>query len=74
MPSRTATFSEALEHPHNVARETFFTRDGIAQPSPAPKLSGTPGSAGVVPVPGANTAEVLESLGLDDATLTKLAG
>lgn len=65
-------FSEALAHPHNVARETFFTRDGIAQPSPAPKLSGTPGSAGVVPVPGAHTAEVLGALSLDSATLEKL--
>ncbi|MBT5133880.1 MAG: CoA transferase [Halieaceae bacterium] len=67
-------FSEALEHPHNVARETFFTRDGIAQPSPAPKLSRTPGDAGEVPVVGANTAEVLGALGLDSETLAKLNG
>ena len=67
-------FSEALEHPHNVARETFFTRDGISQPSPAPKLSRTPGEAGEVPVAGANTAEVLGSLGLDSETLVKLNG
>lgn len=67
-------FSEALEHPHNVARETFFTRDGISQPSPAPKLSRTPGDAGEVPVAGANTAEVLGSLGLDSETLVKLNG
>ncbi|MDG1654212.1 MAG: CaiB/BaiF CoA-transferase family protein [Luminiphilus sp.] len=67
-------FSEALEHPHNVARETFFTRDGISQPSPAPKLSRTPGDAGEVPVAGANTAEVLGSLGLDSETLAKLNG
>jgi crotonobetainyl-CoA:carnitine CoA-transferase CaiB-like acyl-CoA transferase len=67
-------FSEALEHPHNVARETFFTRDGISQPSPAPKLSRTPGDAGEVPVAGANNAEVLGSLGLDSETLAKLNG
>ena len=67
-------FSEALEHPHNVARATFFTRDGISQPSPAPKLSGTPGSAGHVPVAGAHTAEVLATLGLESEILAKLAG
>ncbi|MBL6824337.1 MAG: CoA transferase [Luminiphilus sp.] len=67
-------FSEALEHPHNVARATFFTRDGISQPSPAPKLSVTPGSAGHVPVAGAHTAEVLATLGLESEILAKLAG
>jgi crotonobetainyl-CoA:carnitine CoA-transferase CaiB-like acyl-CoA transferase len=67
-------FSEALEHPHNVARATFFTRDGISQPSPAPKLSGTPGTAGHVPVAGAHTAEVLATLGLESEILAKLAG
>ena len=67
-------FSEALEHPHNIARETFFTRDGIAQPSPAPKLSATPGAAGTVPTPGTHTAEVLEALDLDSEILRKLVG
>ena len=28
-------FSEALEHPHNIARETFLDIDGIKQPAPA---------------------------------------
>ena len=51
-----------------------FTRDGIAQPSPAPKLSATPGAASTVPTPGTHTAEVLEALGLDSETLKKLVG
>ena len=32
---------EAARHPHNAARETFFERDGVLQPSPAPRFSRT---------------------------------
>jgi len=34
--------SEAIEHPHNVARGTFVTHSGIVQPAPAPRFSRTP--------------------------------
>lgn len=33
---------EAPRHPHNIARGTFVTIDGITQPAPAPKFSKTP--------------------------------
>lgn len=33
---------EAPRHPHNVARKTFATVDGITQPAPAPRFSRTP--------------------------------
>ena len=33
---------EAPQHPHNRARKTFTTVDGITQPSPAPRFLGTP--------------------------------
>ena len=33
---------EAPQHPHNRARRTFATVDGITQPSPAPRFLGTP--------------------------------
>jgi alpha-methylacyl-CoA racemase len=33
---------EAAQHPHNLARNTFFERDGVVQPSPAPRFSATP--------------------------------
>jgi alpha-methylacyl-CoA racemase len=33
---------DAPEHPHNVARGTFVTRDGVVQPAPAPRFSRTP--------------------------------
>jgi alpha-methylacyl-CoA racemase len=34
--------SEAVNHPHNVARGTFVDHSGIVQPAPAPRFSGTP--------------------------------
>lgn len=33
--------AEAPAHPHNASRETFVTRDGVAQPAPAPRFSRT---------------------------------
>ena len=38
VPSLTA----APLHPHNVARETFVTVDGVRQPAPAQRFSHTP--------------------------------
>lgn len=35
-------FNEAIEHPHNKAREAFIEIDGRAQPAPAPRFSRTP--------------------------------
>ncbi len=32
-------FEEAAQHPHNVARETFFESSGVLQTSPVPRLS-----------------------------------
>lgn len=37
-------WSEALSHPHNAARDTFVTRNGVTQPAPAPRFSSTPGA------------------------------
>ena len=37
---------EAPADPHNAARGTFLTRDGVTFPAPAPRLSRTPGAAG----------------------------
>lgn len=36
------SMSEAVEHPHNVARETFVSPGGVVQPAPAPRFSRTP--------------------------------
>jgi alpha-methylacyl-CoA racemase len=35
------SLAEAPQHPHNVARSTFITRDGLTQPAPAPRFSRT---------------------------------
>ena len=35
-------WDEAPRHPHNVARGTFATVDGVVQPAPAPRFSRTP--------------------------------
>jgi len=38
-------WDEAPAHPHNVARGTFLTLDGVVQPAPAPRFSRTAPSA-----------------------------
>lgn len=35
---------EARRHPHNLARRTFVTVEGVEQPAPAPRFSRTPGA------------------------------
>jgi alpha-methylacyl-CoA racemase len=39
------TYTEALDHPHNVARETFVEVAGDPGPAPAPRFSRTPAPA-----------------------------
>jgi alpha-methylacyl-CoA racemase len=36
------SMAEAPAHPHNLARGTFVTADGVLQPAPAPRFSATP--------------------------------
>ncbi|MGU3663625.1 CaiB/BaiF CoA transferase family protein [Methylobacterium sp. A49B] len=36
------TMAEAAGHPHNAARGTFVTVEGVTQPAPAPRFSRTP--------------------------------
>lgn len=38
-------FDEAVAHPHNRMRQTFFDLHGIVQPSPAPRFLSTPAPA-----------------------------
>jgi alpha-methylacyl-CoA racemase len=42
---------EAPSHPHNAARQTFVTVDGVVQPAPAPRFSASP-SGPPAPPPG----------------------
>ena len=58
------TWSEAPNHPHNVARSTFIDIDGVTQPAPAPRFSGTPIEVPAPPpFPGQDTDETLAALG-----------
>ena len=61
-------FSEAVTHPHLVARGTFPTHDGIVQPAPAPRFSRTAAELGLPPAPepGTHTRAALAAWGIDD--------
>ncbi|HEX6682931.1 MAG TPA: CaiB/BaiF CoA-transferase family protein [Candidatus Limnocylindrales bacterium] len=51
---------EAAQDPHLLARQTFVSPDGVAQPAPAPRFSRTPTALGRPPAsPGQHTDEVL---------------
>lgn len=67
------SMAEAPAHPHNQARGTFIEVDGITQPAPAPRYSGTPTAS---PVPLSQDAERLraiwDNIGYTDAELETL--
>ncbi|MEV8637932.1 CaiB/BaiF CoA-transferase family protein [Streptosporangium sp. NPDC051023] len=68
------SLAEAPAHPHNVARATFVSRDGVVQPAPAPRFSRTPAEIrSSPPAVGEHTREVLAWLGLDEAETLRLA-
>jgi alpha-methylacyl-CoA racemase len=60
--------SEAAEHPHLKARETFVERDGMVQPQPAPRFSRTRPTLTTPPPAeaGAQTREALTAWGVED--------
>ncbi len=59
------SMAEAPEHPHNKARETFVTIEGVVQPAPAPRFSATPGAIqGLPPGQGEHTDEILNDWGI----------
>ena len=64
---------EAPQHPHNVARGTFVTRDGVVQPAPAPRFSATTTQLGLPPpVVGEHTGDILAGLGLSGEEVRRL--
>jgi len=55
------SLAEAPKHPHNVARQTFVTIDGVTQPAPAPRFSRTvPEAKPVAPVDSASALAAWE--------------
>ena len=64
------TMSEAPHHPHNVGRQSFYTRDGVTQPAPTPRFSRT--SPEPVAAPGSIGADgqnILADWGISAATI-----
>ena len=67
------SFSEAPDHPHNRARDSFIEVAGVVQPAPAPKFSRS-GTKIPTPTPGqgANTEEVLRDWGFSGTEIGEL--
>jgi len=71
--SPVLTMEEAMEHPHNVARNSFVTIDGATQPAPAPRFSRTKEEIQFpAPIPGENTLSVLEDWGFSASDIETL--
>ncbi len=67
------SLSEAAKHPHNVARGSFITVNGVEQHAPAPRFSRT--AAAPVRAPhraGADSSEVLAEAGFSAAEIEQL--
>jgi alpha-methylacyl-CoA racemase len=60
--------TEAFEHHHLVARETFVARDGMTQPAPAPRFSRTSPTLTTPPpaTAGQDTRSALRAWGITD--------
>ncbi|KPM14087.1 CaiB/BaiF CoA-transferase family protein [Citromicrobium sp. WPS32] len=64
------TMSEAREHPHMAARETFIDVADSPQPAPAPRYSGTAtATPSPAPMPGDDTSDILAQLGLSEGEI-----
>ena len=68
------SMSEAINHKHNVERNSFFELDNVLQPSPAPKFSYSKSEVSHPPVKvGTHTKEIMISLGLEGKVLDLLS-
>lgn len=64
---------ETTRHPHNAARGTFATVDGIRQPAAMPRFSAAPAKGcASIGRPGAQTASLLRELGYPSEQVSEL--
>ena len=67
------SLEEAPSHPHNVARESFVTVNGAAQPAPTPRFSRTAaGEIKPATTAGADSRAVLSQAGFSDSDIDGL--
>ncbi len=67
------SFSEAFDHPHNQARDSFVDVDGVRQPAPAPRFSRTETEVTSGPPElGEHTSEALGDWGFSAAEIDAL--
>jgi alpha-methylacyl-CoA racemase len=67
------SMTEARGHPHNVARRTFVEVEGVTQPAPAPRFSGTPPEIDSGPsAPGSDSVDILAWAGFSAEEVGKL--
>jgi alpha-methylacyl-CoA racemase len=68
--SPVLSIDEAWAHPQMDGRDTFADLDGLKHPTPAPRLSETPGTLRrPPPEPGQHSAEILSDWGLSETLL-----
>jgi alpha-methylacyl-CoA racemase len=66
-------YTEAPEHPANVARNTYTNVDGVVQPSPAPRFSRTPSEIAHGPHGGGeDTESILAAMGFAEQEIATL--
>jgi alpha-methylacyl-CoA racemase len=68
------SMTEAAAHPHNVARGTFTSLNGVVQPAPAPRFSASPTALeGSLCRPGEGGLQALEEWGIETEAVTNAA-
>ena len=65
------SLTEAPQHPHNTARDTFVTAGTVLQPAPAPRYSTMPTTPPEMPDGQTHTRAVLADLGYSDAQIAE---
>lgn len=68
-------WDEAPLHPHNQARQTFVTVDGVLQPAPAPRFSHTPAATPAYATASAqDSASIIADWSRADRVTSRTAG